>query len=245
MVTAQRDLTLLAEAQRRLLPQHAPLIPGYEVCLAYQAARAATGDYHDFFRRHDGQTALFVGDGSGHGPASCMLMATMRTILRTHPELHHDPGDTLASAGRWLGTLTDTHEFMTGVYMLLGGDGRVSWAAAGQDPPLRIATNGMIATVDLRPVGLPLGLADDSRYTTVRWRLQPGEQLVLFTDGLVEAARPDGAMFGRARLRTVLTELADVPLPEMIRRLLACVEFHLEGNPFGDDFTLVAVRRCR
>src|SRR5579885_3081757 len=70
----------LCNLQRRILPQVAPPIPGYQLVLAYRASFVVTGDYHDFFRRPDGQAAVFVGDGSGHGPAASMVMAMMRTI---------------------------------------------------------------------------------------------------------------------------------------------------------------------
>src|SRR5262249_12597403 len=90
----------LCNLQRRILPRVTPPVPGYQLVLADRPAFVVTGDYHDFIRRADGQTAVFVGDGSGHGPAASMLMAMMRTILHTHPDLHREPGETLTLSGR-------------------------------------------------------------------------------------------------------------------------------------------------
>ena len=85
----------LCSLQRRILPRAAPLVPGYQQVLAYKPAFVVTGDYHDFFRRSDGQVAVFVGDGSGHGPAASMLMAMMLHHPHTHPDLHQEPGENL------------------------------------------------------------------------------------------------------------------------------------------------------
>ncbi|MCI0681647.1 MAG: serine/threonine-protein phosphatase [Gemmataceae bacterium] len=112
----------LSNLQRRILPQVAPPVPGYQQVLTYRPAFVVTGDYHDFFCRADGRTAVFVGDGSGHGPAASMLMAMMRTILHTHPDLHREPGETLSLAGRMFHQLIPSDLFMTGVYLVLGGD---------------------------------------------------------------------------------------------------------------------------
>jgi phosphoserine phosphatase RsbU/P len=244
MLTARRELESLAAAQRRLLPQAAPEFPGYELYLAYRPARAATGDYHDFFPRPGGRLAVFVGDGSGHGPAASVLMATMRAILHTHAELHREPGATLAGVAPLFHALIAGDQFMTGVYLLLGDEGRVSWASAGHDPPLRVNPRGGIAPEDLGPVGLPLGVSAAPAYDTVCWRLRRGERLLLFTDGLVEARRADGEAFSRRRLRAELGRLAGVPLPEMVRRLIARVEAHQGAGQFEDDFTTVAVERA-
>ena len=109
---AQRELTKLAKAQQRLLVDAAPVIPGYEAVLRYRPAYFATGDYYDFFQRADDATGVFVGDGSGHGPSACMLMATMRALLRTHPSLHAQPGATLAQAGAMFRELIPSDSFM-------------------------------------------------------------------------------------------------------------------------------------
>jgi sigma-B regulation protein RsbU (phosphoserine phosphatase) len=243
MFDARCELHKLGLAQRRLLPQTAPRVAAYELALDYRPAYSVTGDYHDFFHRPDGDTAVFVGDGAGHGPAACVLVAAMQAILQTHPELHTDPGSTLAAAGRLFHALAPSDLFMTGVYLLLGDGGRVSWASAGHDPPLRITRLGRVAPADLAPVGFPMGIHPNEGYETVSWNLVPGERLIVFTDGLVEARGADGEQFGRGRLRSVAAGLARLPLAEMVRALVARAAAHLQGTEFEDDLTVVAVER--
>ncbi len=237
------ELAKLAVAQRRLMPTAAPLVPGYRLAFAYRPAYFATGDYCDFFPRRNGLLATFIGDGSGHGPAASILMAAMRTILHTHPELHADPGRTLTQAGRMFHDVVTPDLFMTGVYLLFEGGDTVSWASAGQDPPLRVNFRGDIAPPDLTPVRPPLGVLPDEVYPTVRWHLEPGERLFLFTDGLVEARNPADEAFGRPRLRRFLTDLCYRPLEKMVAEIVNKAKMHTEGADFEDDFTIVAIER--
>jgi sigma-B regulation protein RsbU (phosphoserine phosphatase) len=239
----RHELNKLASAQRRLLPQRPPDVPGYKLALAYRPVYLSTGDYHDFFHRPDGQSAAFIGDASGHGPAASMLVATMRAIIRTHPDRHTDPGQTLTFAGRTFFALTSSSEFMTGLYLLLEGDGRVSWASAGHDPPLRVSRSGRVPPADLAAVGLPLGIEAGEVYRTVAWELEPGERLVLFTDGLVEAAGRKGEMFGRGRLCSAASALSHLSLPEMVLGLVARTAEHCVGVGFEDDYTILGVER--
>jgi sigma-B regulation protein RsbU (phosphoserine phosphatase) len=163
--------------------------------------------------------------------------------LHTYPDRHTTPGETLTAAGRLFHGLTTAGQFMTGLYLVLGPGGRVCWASAGQDPPMRLCRGGRVAPVDLAPVGLPLGIDPDEAYATVCWELEPGERLVLFTDGLVEAAGAGGELYGRARLRAAAGALCHLPLAEMVAALLGGVAAHRGGVAFDDDFTVLAVER--
>jgi sigma-B regulation protein RsbU (phosphoserine phosphatase) len=233
----------LCNLQRRILPQAAPPVPGYRQVLAYRPAFVVTGDYHDFIPRPDGRTATFVGDGSGHGPAASMLMAIMRTILRTHADLHREPGEALTRAGRLLHQLVPSDLFMTGVYLLLGDHGRVSWSAAGHHPPLRVGRTGQPCPIDLDTVGAVLGFGTGEEYVTVTWQIGPGERLLLFTDGLWEARNRCGEPFGRHRLIDHWAGAVSRPLDEAVRELVARVAEHLQGAEFEDDFTIVGIER--
>ena len=240
---ANRELDKLSREQQRLLPQSAPEVPGYQLSLIYRPVYCATGDYHDFFMTAPTGPAAFVGDGSGHGPAACILMATMRTLLHTLESLHGDPGATLTTVGRKFCSLVRPDLFMTGVHLVLQEHGLVRWASAGQDPPLHVGAFGQITPVDLGPVGLPLGIERDEVYSTVTWRMMQGERLLVYTDGLVEARNHDSEAFGRSRLRTCWSRLTHLPLDKAISTLLAQVTAHQDGAAFDDDFTILGIER--
>jgi phosphoserine phosphatase RsbU/P len=239
----RRELIRLHNLQRRLLPQSPIPADGYLQSLVYRPSFVVTADYHDYFRRADGGTAVFVGDGSGNGPAASLLMAIMMTILRTHPDIHRLPGETLSRAGRMYHHLIPADRFMTGVYLALGGGGRVSWAAAGHHPPLRVNRRGEVYPTDLGPCGAILGVDPDEQYATVDWRLDVGDRLLVFTDGIWEGRDRYDEPFGLDRLRTHLTATVEVPLDEAVRSLVEDAQKHLEHSDFEDDYTVVGIER--
>jgi sigma-B regulation protein RsbU (phosphoserine phosphatase) len=242
---ANRELSKLRWAQSRLLPQTAPSHADYQLAFRYRPFYFATGDYHGFFPQPDGSLAVFVGDSSGHGPSACMLMATMRTLLGTYPGLHGDPGTALSRLGQMFNALIPSDLFMTAVYLVLEPEGRVPWAAAGQHPPLRVAAGGAVAPMDLTAVGMPLGVDPGERYDTVTCQLAPGDRLLIFTDGIVEAPNRDGQLLGLPRLQDALAALARRSLnPDaLLDALLEEMKAYMEGAEFEDDFTLVAIER--
>jgi sigma-B regulation protein RsbU (phosphoserine phosphatase) len=240
---ANRELARLRIAQSRLLPQSAPCVPGYTLSFRYEPFYYATGDYLGFFPRSDGGLGVFVGDGSGHGPSASMLMATVRALLHTQPALHQEPGHALHALGAAFEGLVPPDLFMTAVYLLLEEGGKVSWASAGQDPPLRMDGAGEIAPVDLSANGLPLGIDPAQAYRTVEWHLAPGERLFVFTDGIYEARDRGGREFGRHRLQSALRQLVGLPLDRMTQALVDRVKDYMEGSDFEDDFTVLAMER--
>jgi serine phosphatase RsbU (regulator of sigma subunit) len=233
----------LCNLQRRILPQVAPSVPGYQLFFAYRPAFIVTGDYHDFFRRPDGHFAAFVGDGSGHGPAASMLMAIVRTLFHTH-DVHHEPGQTLTRVSAMFHRLIPSDLFMTGVYLVLAPGGKVSWAAGGHHPPLWVNRNGRLSSVDWTPVGSVLGFQPET-YNTVVWNLEIGDRLLLFTDGLWDARSKMGDPFGRHRLGEYFSGSIDSPLPDVVNGLLNRVTTHMQGAEFEDDFTILGIERTQ
>ena len=240
---ANRELARLRIAQGRLLPQSAPRVPGYTLSFRYEPFYYATGDYLGFFPRTGGALGVFIGDGSGHGPSASMLMATVRALLHTQPGLHQEPGHALRVLGETFVGLVPPDLFMTAVYLLLEEGGKVSWASAGQDPPLRMNGAGDIAPVDLAANGAPLGVEPGEAFATVQWQLAVGERLLVYTDGIYDAPDRGGRQFGRRRLQSALRQLAALPLETMTQELVNRVKDYMEGSDFEDDFTLLAVER--
>lgn len=241
---ADRELQQLRVTQSRLLPQAPPSHAEYQIAFRYRPFYFATGDYHDFFPQADGSLLVFVGDSCGHGPSACMLMATMRTLLYTHPEIQGDPGHTLSCLTGMFHDLIPSDLFMTALLLRLGSGGKIDWAAAGQHPPLRL-TGEQVAPLRQATPGLPLGIFPDQHYETGRCQLSPGERLIAFTDGIFEASNHQGNQFGTAGIQNSLVRLTRAaPTSEaLLDALIEDVKGHMEGLDFEDDFTLIAIER--
>ncbi len=241
---ANQELEQLRVAQSRLLPQVPPSHGEYQIAFRYRAFYFATGDYHDFFPQPDGSMAVFVGDSCGHGPSACMLMATMRTLLYTHPEIHGDPGQALSRLTGMFHALIPSDLFMTALLLRLGSDGRIDWAAAGQHPPLHIKGD-QVARLDQARTGLPLGIFPDERYETGSCQMSPGEKLIAFTDGIFEASNRQGKQFGTSGIKNSLAKRANTASTSeaLLDAVIEDVKGHMEGLDFEDDFTLIAIER--
>ena len=174
-----------------------------------------------------------------------MLVATMRTLLRTHSGVHGDPGRALSQINRLFHPLIPTDLFMTAVYLVLDPEGSVRWASAGQHPPVRVTPDGQVTCADVRSGGLPLGIDPTECYQTISWRLGLGERLFVFTDGLFEAADRGGNLLGIERLQRLLAQLStsSTCIDTLVQGLVDRVKEYMAGSDFGDDFTLFAVER--
>jgi sigma-B regulation protein RsbU (phosphoserine phosphatase) len=170
-------------------------------------------------------------------------MVTMRTILHTHPEIHADPASTLEAVSKLFNRLIPSDRFMTGVYLLLCEEGVAHWASAGHHPPIWLRCPDRIEPLDKNVIGVPLAPWPEEKYLNRRWWLQPGDRLLLFTDGLVEARNRLGEQLGRTFLEKHMLATRNLPLRDVVDRLLERVNQHLEGAEFEDDFTIVAIER--
>jgi hypothetical protein len=185
------------EVQRVLIPETLPNLPGYELTSAYRPAREVGGDFFQILPlddpHHGGSTLIVLGDVSGKGLKAAMAVSLIVGALRALAEDHPDPADLLAQLNRRLaGRLQGG--FATCLALRVACDGQCSVASAGHPAPL-INGNEIIL-----PGALPLGLAADAEYASTEFALAPGDHLALYTDGLLEARKPTGELYGFERI---------------------------------------------
>jgi serine phosphatase RsbU (regulator of sigma subunit) len=185
------------EVQRVLIPDTLPTLPGYDLTSAYRPAREVGGDFFQILPlddpRHGGSTLILLGDVSGKGLKAAMAVSLIVGALRALAEDHPDPADLLAQLNRRLaGRLQGG--FATCLALRVASDGQCSVASAGHPAPL-INGNEVIL-----PGALPLGLTADAEYASIEFALPTGDHLALYTDGLLEARKPSGELYGFERL---------------------------------------------
>jgi sigma-B regulation protein RsbU (phosphoserine phosphatase) len=242
-----RELQTVGEIQRSLLPQELPLIPGFEMAAHYLTSARAGGDYYDFFPLAGGSWGLFIADVSGHGTPAAVLMAITHAIAHARPGTHTPPGALLAYLNdRLARSYTRDGTFVTAFYAVLDPAARtLTYAAAGHNPP-RLVRRGRVMALD-EAGSTPMGIAESQEYGEARALLEPGDLLLLYTDGITEAMGPRSAgkrleLFGVERLDRLLVEHGGRSAESCIERIRAEVAAFSGGAPPTDDQTLLAVR---
>ena len=244
----EKSMALASEVQRNLVPKDHMTTEGLEIAGKSQWCDETGGDYYDFFsRRVDGQphTGVVIGDVTGHGISSALLMTTARAFLR---ERITAPGSTAAimtDVNRHLARDVDgTNRFMSMFYCEIDGNRRnICWTRAGHDPAL-IYTPGSEVVDELAGPGfpLPLGVMETAVYEESRREVQPGQVIVIATDGIWEARNPQGEYFGKNRLMALVREQADNSATEMARSIIETLDTFRHPQPPEDDATLVVIK---
>jgi serine phosphatase RsbU (regulator of sigma subunit)/anti-sigma regulatory factor (Ser/Thr protein kinase) len=198
----EQELRVARVIQQTLLPKTLPELKGWQIDALWQPARAVSGDFYDYLTLPDGQLGLVVGDVTDKGVPAALVMATTRSMLRAAVEHFSSPGEILAYVNDLLCPDIPPNMFVTCLYMILDpASGRLRFANAGHNLPIQLTGTGV---QELRATGMPLGLLPQMTYEEQEGQLAPGESLVLYSDGLVEAHNTTGDMYGFPKLRELL-----------------------------------------
>ncbi len=236
-----QELRVARLIQQTLLPKELPQISGWQLAAYYQPARAVGGDFYDFLPFADGRLGIVIGDVTDKGVPAALVMATTRSILRTAAqEGEASPGTVLARANDLLFPDIPPKMFVTCLYGILNPHtGALVYANAGHDLPHQRQEGG---AVELRATGMPLGLMPGMSYEERETLLAPGDSVLFYSDGLVEAHNPEYDMFGFPRLMTLMSDWNDTtPLIERMLNELSL--FTGEAWEQEDDVTLVSLQR--
>jgi sigma-B regulation protein RsbU (phosphoserine phosphatase) len=185
--------------QRALLPASMPVIERCQVAARWTPAAGLGGDCYDLIRFGPSQVAVSIADVIGKGLPAALLMSNLQAAVRAFATPAAEPHQVVASVNRLLCRNIASGKFVTFCYAVIDTASRViGYANAGHFPPVLVRTDGSIER--LNPTGLVLGIATDWMYTSCAVATQPGDRLVLFTDGVTEAVSPNGQEFGDDRL---------------------------------------------
>ncbi|MBA3354092.1 MAG: SpoIIE family protein phosphatase [Blastocatellia bacterium] len=234
----QEDLQLAVEIQKRLLP-----VPGlssdlWQVDFAYHPAGVVSGDYVDVIEQN-GALYFILGDVSGKGMAASILMSNLHAMFRALIPLGLELCDLLTRANRIFAESTLANQYATLIVGKLNARGEVEMCNAGHLSPIIV---GGDKSIDVAATGLPLGMFSDSSFVSSGVRLEPGETLLLFTDGVTEANAADGTEFGTARLHASINGTAYGHPTELLQTCLNAVAAFRNGTERNDDLTMLALK---
>lgn len=239
-VRVRDELEVARQLQSDLLPRTSPELGGYGFAHSYRTANTVGGDYYDFLPLPDGRLVLAVGDASGHGMAAGLVMAIAHALLRAAIDVDPACDRVLAMLNRAICRTGDRRTFMSLFYGVLEpATGVLEYACAGHPFPVLRRAGGEV--LELGTGGLPLGLKDPLPAPVDQATLQPGDSLVLYSDGLPEAIDGEGRAFGFERLSELIAEGGS---PQAMHDcILAAFDRHTAASPLHDDLTLVVVHR--
>ena len=235
-----RELRVVADIQRSLLPAELPRIPTLDLAAHYQTSRQAGGDYYDFFELPDGRWGILIADVSGHGTPAAVLMAVTHSIAHSFSGPLAPPAHLLEFLNHHLAArYCGSGNFVTAFYGIYDPATRtLEYSRAGHCPPRIKRCGGDVIPLD-RAAQLPLGVDPDERYEQACETLQPGDSLIFYTDGITEARGRNDDMFGIARLDKVLADCHN-GADELVRSTLRFLDEFTQGQPADDDRTLIA-----
>lgn len=238
----EREMALAWDVQRRLFPEEAPLLARSELFGRTLPSRTVSGDYYDFFVRGDGTVDVVVADVCGKGMAASILAASVQSAFQAWAAEHFPPDRLCARLNDLVHRRTSPEKFVTFLAALYDPEtGAVVYSNAGHNPGILLRASG--GHERLPAQGPPLGLFPGTRYGSGSLTLAPGDLLLLYTDGVTETANAEDDEFGLDRLIELVSGVAARPLDEIERAIGDGLAAFAAGVPFGDDRTVVLLRR--
>lgn len=240
----EQKLDLAQSIQKGFLPEKAPSIEGYDIAGTTRPAAKVGGDYYDFILGKDsGKYGFTVGDVTGKGIPAALLMASVRSVLRTQVENRYPPAKTLNLVNRAIYKDTPIDKFITLFYGDLDhGTHEFTYVNAGHTETFLVDFKNR-EIQSLNKGGVMLGIKEQVDYNQQTIRLKPGQQLVMYSDGITESQNDSGEFFGKEKFRQWLLKHPEASSSETIALLLREIERFRNTKEQSDDITLIVIQR--
>jgi sigma-B regulation protein RsbU (phosphoserine phosphatase) len=238
----EQELSVALSIQSSLIPSENPDIPGCAVAGYWQAARQVSGDFYDYMRFRDGRWGIAIADVADKGIPAALFMALSRTILRTVAFNRKNPAEVLIRTNEIIYNDTTSDHFVTVFYALWNPeDQSFHYANGGHNPPVLITAGG--ETNLLSSDGIALGVLRDISISEKSIKLNKGDCIVFYTDGVTEAMNEDFDEFGLERLIMVTQDARSGTAEEIVSAIHSAIDDHAGSTPQFDDTTMVVLKR--
>ena len=237
----QAQLEVARQVQLDLLPDNDPQVDGFDVSAYIFPTEEVSGDYYDWVKIFDDQIGIVVADAVGKGIPAALLMAFLRASLRAGVQIGYAPHIAFSKVSNLLYDSTEDNQFITAIYGILDSTNRTFvFSNAGHNPPLLIKPDGEYRFVEYGD--MPLGMFEDLHYHQHFIRFENHQVLVLYTDGITEAANPNGEEYGTERLAKRVLDGIDLPARQLIDHVRKGIADFTERKFLDDDGTLFIVK---
>jgi serine phosphatase RsbU (regulator of sigma subunit)/CHASE2 domain-containing sensor protein len=239
----EEDLTSAHEVQMSMLPASCPEIEGYQIAASSTPAREVGGDFFDFFKIGERKVGLIIGDVTGKSVSGALIMAASRSVFRMLSEEELGVGETMMRANRRLKKDIKSGMFVALLYAVLDAEkDTVGLCSAGQTQPLLMSTRAAEATL-VETVGdtFPLGILEEANYEETQFQMEPGDKVVFYTDGIVEAMDKNQQIYGFERLQAVIKSSPAETAEALMNDIISSVSDFTGAAPQHDDLTIIVV----
>ena len=237
----ETQLEVARQVQLELLPARDPELEGFDISAYNFPTEEVSGDYYDWVRIYDDQIGVVIADVSGKGVPAALLMAFLRASLRAATHIGYAPHISMSKVNYLLWESIERNQFVTAFYGILDATNRtLAYSNAGHNPPLLMDKDGSVRFEERG--GVPLGMFRDSRYYEYFATIDPGEVLVLYTDGVTEAENPALEEYGRDRLVAAVRRCRHLGAREMIDFIHRDVTQWTDGRGATDDVTFFIIK---
>lgn len=237
----EKELEIARQVQFSLIPRHIDAPPPWKVAARFMPAHQVGGDFYDVLPSPSASgLSLVLGDVAGKSVAGAMLMVAAREALRSAALVTSRPAELLRLVNARL-YQRERRVILALAYLHLGVEGQLKYCLAGQPPPLKLGRDGEVQELPLPTFRLPLGALGETNWDEVEARLAPGELLLLYSDGLLDAQGPEGDSFGEERLKALLKQGPREPEATVATVIEAVRAFSGDGQAF-DDVTVMAIQ---
>lgn len=240
LVQIKHDLKVASEIQQSILPKNFPPFPGkkeFDIYATMHAAKDVGGDFYDFFLIDEDRLGFVIADVSGKGIPAAIFMAVSRTLLRAVAMKGLPPEECLTYTNNLLYAESVASMFVTLFYGILDiRTGVVTYANGGHNPPYKISTDGKVTALELTD-GIALGVWEGFQYKSKNFKLNPGEKIFLYTDGVTEAFNIKDELFSEEKLEAKLYEYFNYDVTNLVKKIVDEVFEHSKGVEQSDDIT--------
>lgn len=237
----ETQLEIARQVQLELLPDRDPKFENFDMSAYVFPTEEVSGDYYDWMQIFEDQIGIVVADAVGKGIPAALLMSFLRASIRAGVQIGYAPHIALSKVNQLLWDSVEEHQFITAILGILDTTNRTFvYSNAGHNPPLLIKPNGEYRYVEYGDQ--PLGMFIDTRYHQHFIRFEKGQALVIYTDGIIEAAKDDGEEYGLDRFAARVLKGIDLPAREMIDFIRKDVADFTERKFLDDDGTLFIIK---
>lgn len=241
---AAQELDFASEIQASFMPDQIPILPGWELAVTIIPARQMAGDFFDFIPLEDGRLGILIADVTDKGVGPALYMALSRTLIRTYAlEFEFEPDTIFFAANRRILQDARARLFVTVFLGMLDTDtGILTYSNAGHNPPYLLRANGG-EIEPLRVTGMPIGIDEGAVWEQREVKIEPGDLLLLYTDGIPDAINEDGDFFEDDNLVDIAVVNANTSAHEVQAAIIDQVQRFVGEAPQVDDITLMVLRR--